>query len=481
MKKKDSLDKRDRLNWHGNKQNRCYRLQRALRHMAAAAAVVLAVMAGAAACGVMEQDRAENADAQTGEEADLPRDEAAWAEGRIDGQDDNDNGAWDAADGNGGTADQDASGGEETVDQNDASGSGMSDNDRLRGGESMSDNNSMSGNGSMSDNSMSDNDSMTGYGSMSDNDSEPDYGSMSDNSSMSDNDSGPDYGSMSDNSMSDNHLPDLGSMSDNDDTVLPETFEYPPNYLTLEMRRQICSSMEETAKENWADRLVIADNSIDFSDKKIACLGDSITEATNLLPLENYQQYTYPSILKELLGAEEVYNLGVGGSAVGRYWTDPFVERYIAIPKDVDIIIVMGGTNDGFCVTDDLFGRLGSREKRTFCGDLAELMYGLKRRYPGADIFFATPLPNIAQENARLENQSLIPQERFAEAIMALADAYGLQVIDLYNTNLLDSHNLEINANYVPDGVHPNQEGYRILAEHFAADLIRYYEGMQHE
>lgn len=191
---------------------------------------------------------------------------------------------------------------------------------------------------------------------------------------------------------------------------------------------------------------------------------------------EDYQQYSYPSRLKELLDAEEVYNLGIGGSSIGRYWADAFVDRYQEIPEDVDIIIVMGGTNDGFCVSEDELGNLDERKERTLCGDLDELFRGLKEDYPDADIFFATPLPNILQDYLMSERNYLLSQRRIVNVMLELAWEYDITVIDMYNSNILDSHDVDIVEEYITDGVHGNHAGYQILAEHFAAELVRYYE-----
>ena len=319
---------------------------------------------------------------------------------------------------------------------------GNTEEDTVSDNDGVSDN-TVSGNGSVSDNTVS------GNGSVSDN-------TVSGNGSVSDNTvSG--NGSVSDNTISGNGL-----------FVQPE--------MTLEERRQLHTSTEETILINEKDRERIAESRIDFSDKKIACLGDSITEASNLDSEEDWKQYSYPAQLKELLGAEEVYNLGIGGSSIGRYWADAFVDRYQEIPEDVDIIIVMGGTNDGFCVSDQEFGNLEERAYRTFCGDLDELMRGLKENYPDADIFFATPLPNILQDYLMSERDYLLPQKDFVDVILRMAQEYDFGLIDLYNSNLLDSHDVNIVAEYMPDGVHGNHDGYRILAEHFAAELVRYYE-----
>lgn len=248
-----------------------------------------------------------------------------------------------------------------------------------------------------------------------------------------------------------------------------------PEGLTLAERRALRTSYEETLEVNQADRERIAENRRDFSGLKIACLGDSITAAANLEGEEGYQQYSYPSRLKELLGAGEVYNLGIGGSSIGRYWSDAYVDRYQEIPEDADIIIVMGGTNDGFCVSDKEFGNLEERAFRTFCGDLDELMGGLRENYPDADIFFVTPLPNILQDYLMSERDYLLPQQRFVDVILTLADEYDYEVIDLYNSNILDSHDANVVAEYIPDGVHGNRDGYQIMAEHFAAEIIQYY------
>lgn len=246
--------------------------------------------------------------------------------------------------------------------------------------------------------------------------------------------------------------------------------------MTLEERRQYRTSLEETLEVNQADRECLAESTLDFSGKKIACLGDSITAASNLDNLEDYQQYSYPARLKELLGAEEVTNLGIGGSSIGRYWADAFADRYQEIPENTDIILVMGGTNDGFCVSEAEFGSLEQREARTFCGDLDELMRGIKENYPDAMVFFATPLPNILHDYLRSERSYLLPQKDFADVILTLADEYGFQVVDLYNSNILDSHDANIVEEYMPDGVHCNPQGYQILAEHFAAEIVRYDE-----
>ena len=267
---------------------------------------------------------------------------------------------------------------------------------------------------------------------------------------------------VSGNAVSGNHLPDPAL----------ERRE-----LTLKERQKVMSSHRQTMRENERDQRTISENDIDFSEIKIACLGDSITQAVNLDSLEDYQKLAYPNILKEALGAKEAVNLGIGGSSIGRYWADAFVDRYTQIPEDTDLILVMGGTNDGFCASFVEFGNSEERAERTFWGDLDELMDGLAEDYPDAEVIFLTPLPNSLQDYLKEDRKYLVPQEKFGEVIRILAGEHGMEVFDLYNSNILDGHDKDNVLHLMPDGVHPNEEGYRILGEHIAAEIIRLLDG----
>lgn len=254
-------------------------------------------------------------------------------------------------------------------------------------------------------------------------------------------------------------------------SLIPEDY-----VITPPPKSRVCASYEETMRINRADRETIAASTVDFSGMKIVCLGDSVTAGSNLDKLENYEAMSYPYQLREVLNAGEVVNLGIGGSSIGRYWENAFVDRYSSIPADADIIIVMGGTNDGFCASERELGSLEERRERTFAGDLDELLRKLKTDYPEAEILLATPLPNILHDMLRKERSFLLPQSSFVKIMKQLGQEYGVLVIDLYNTNLLNTHDAAVIHSFMPDGVHGNEMGYRILAEHFAAELIRDYQ-----
>ncbi len=245
---------------------------------------------------------------------------------------------------------------------------------------------------------------------------------------------------------------------------------------SLAERQLLRSSYDETMLWIEADDNVLADADMsEFEGKKIACLGDSITEACTRTEPDKIP-IAYPTRLREVLQASEVTNLGIGGASLGRYWYMPFCDRYQEIPEDTDIIFVMGGTNDGFCLTEDLIGNIEDREPNTLYGDVNDLMSGLKNDYPNAEIVFMTPLPNVTHDILRKEREGLLPQTVVVNCILELANEYGFEIIDLYNSNFFDSHDSNLLAEYLPDGTHPNPDGYNLLARHIAAELIRLHE-----
>jgi len=40
----------------------------------------------------------------------------------------------------------------------------------------------------------------------------------------------------------------------------------------------------------------------------------------------------------------------------------------------------------------------------------------------------------------------------------------------------LNSHDRDVNEQFIPDGIHGNEAGYRILAEHIASQIIQRIE-----
>ena len=156
--------------------------------------------------------------------------------------------------------------------------------------------------------------------------------------------------------------------------------------------------------------------------------------------------------------------------------TKLIIAQRVASVQEADLILVMGGTNDGFCMNQEELGTMQERKPRTFIGDLDELLKGLKENYPQAKVVLVTPLPNVLHDILRKERDYLLPQKTIVSTMKTLAGEYGIPVIDLYNSNILDTHDAAVIYNYMPDGVHCNADGYTLLAEHLGAELIRLYQ-----
>lgn len=247
----------------------------------------------------------------------------------------------------------------------------------------------------------------------------------------------------------------------------------------LAERVKIYSSYDDTMAINARDKEIIANSTIDFSGMKIACLGDSLTEASNL----SDESKGYTQALKDILGAEEVYNLGIGGSTVmaGNRGADPMVDRFGSIPQDTDIIIIFASTNDCLFENQWEFGFI-EYDKRmtegTFCGDLDEMLGGIKYRYiehgnKFVKLLFVAPPATVLNTEAREEQPGITEQSKFIDAIRTIAPPYGFDVIDMYNANFMNSHDSRIKQEFITDGVHPNEKGYYMIAEHLASEIIQ--------
>lgn len=214
----------------------------------------------------------------------------------------------------------------------------------------------------------------------------------------------------------------------------------------------INSRTDTTLLRSTVNDMILFCNKI-FGRKRVACAGNSITYG---VLLENVQD-TYPFQLQKLLGdGYEVRNYGVPGAMVqlnrsGTYMRKPQFEDIKSYKPD--IIILKLGTNDSRTNEwpQDAF----------FYADYARLVDELIKT--GATVYLCYPIPPYGE---KWEGRDKNVTERLIPIIDRIAQEKQLKVIDLYHLHKTED------SYYLPDGIHPNPEGYKRMAENIYKALL---------
>lgn len=213
--------------------------------------------------------------------------------------------------------------------------------------------------------------------------------------------------------------------------------------------------------------------------KKINFLGDSITEGHGTTAPDK----TFHQIIKERYSLKQARNYGIGGTRFARQSTPSenerhdldFNKRVFEMDDDADVVVVFGGTND-FGHGDANIGSFSDRDVYTFYGACHTLCNSLINKYPNSRIVFMTPLHREFEDNVcgthGIKKDMDAPLIKYVQIIKEVAQYYSLPVIDLYSISGLQPNVKIIREKYVPDGLHPNDEGHKVLAEVVAAALM---------
>jgi len=200
-------------------------------------------------------------------------------------------------------------------------------------------------------------------------------------------------------------------------------------------------------------------------------LGDSITEGHGTTDPEK----AFHQIIKEKYGLEFAYNYGIGGTRIARQLVptrdrtkhDLYFElRAEIMDRNADAVVVFGGTND-YGHGDAPFGETESEDIYTFCGAVNSLIGKLEREFPKAEIIFMTPLHRLNETQPTQPDGKIL--EDYVNAIREICKKRNIPVIDLFEINPLDPRDAEL----VPDGLHPSDEGHKIMAEVIAEELLK--------
>ena len=206
---------------------------------------------------------------------------------------------------------------------------------------------------------------------------------------------------------------------------------------------------------------------------KINFLGDSITAGA----VASSPDKTFCRLLETDYGFI-CRNYGMGGTRIAKqrnrahdcYDQDNFCARVSKMDADADVVMVFGGTND-FGHGEAPIGEMSDRTPDTFYGALHTLYSSLIERYPDSKIAILTPTHRISEDNPRGDGSKLADGallKDYVEAIREVAEYYSLPILDLYKDSGLQPKIAIIKEKYVPDGLHPNDEGHKILADKIA-------------
>ena len=210
---------------------------------------------------------------------------------------------------------------------------------------------------------------------------------------------------------------------------------------------------------------------MELKNKKIVFLGDSITQGVGVSIPEN----RYVDRVEKLTGAI-CKNFGISGTRIAKQaipsatesWDKDFISRVPELDEDADIVVVFGGTND-WGHGDAKLGCFESRDPFTFYGGLHTLYTSIVEKYPASQIVVLTPLHrdgelfHSVRENMEHAKKPYTLKD-YVNVIREVAEYYSIPVLDLFKTSGIQPAIPVIKETYIPDGLHPNDEGHKLLA-----------------
>ena len=199
---------------------------------------------------------------------------------------------------------------------------------------------------------------------------------------------------------------------------------------------------------------------------KVACIGNSITYG---MGISNRNHDSYPAQLQQMLGDKyEIGNFGKSGATLLRKGHMPYMQQIEfakALEFKPDIVVIHLGIND----TDP---RDWPNYRDEFIGDYRALIDTFRTINKKCRIFIAKMTP-IGHQHRRFDSGTRVWHEEIQQAIITIANtAKDVQLIDFYEP-LLPYPNL------IPDALHPNETGAKILAETVYRHIIGNFGGLQ--
>jgi lysophospholipase L1-like esterase len=194
---------------------------------------------------------------------------------------------------------------------------------------------------------------------------------------------------------------------------------------------------------------------------RVACVGDSITFGAGI---NDRQHDSYPAVLGGLLGAGwDVRNFGVNSTTLLHKGDRPYIKTKAhndALAFAPDDVVIMLGTNDskhrgdGSLEADKAINNW--QYQADFVPDYEALIAEFRKANPNVKVYACLPTPCLPGRwgiNGKTIHDDMIPLIRQA------AKDENASIIDL-NSALGEKREL-----LLPDTVHPNDAGAKLMAE----------------
>ncbi len=195
---------------------------------------------------------------------------------------------------------------------------------------------------------------------------------------------------------------------------------------------------------------------------KVACIGDSITYGAGVL--WSRARDSYPAQLQQMLGDEyQVVNYGASGRTLQEEGDTPYRKTvFIEHSQNIapDIVVIMLGTNDS-----KPFNWNAERYEEQYI-KLVQSYQSLEKK---PQIFLVAPPAAFIKdgEDKVVYNidQNVI-ENQIHDIVQHVAEQTGATFIDMFEVT-------KDHPEYFMDGVHGNQNGYKVIANTICSDLVK--------
>lgn len=241
------------------------------------------------------------------------------------------------------------------------------------------------------------------------------------------------------------------------------------------------NSLEKTQKINEIDKQILENNAFDFSTKTIQFLGDSITEGITASKDEEGNYVSYVNYANDHLKFAKCMNNGKAGRMFSDYAGPELsfsLEMGNMFNNNADIAVIFLGVNDYLTARENKrYGDYYAVESTAgYVGSVRYALRQLKESYPNQEIFFVTMYDIEKTANSTYSDVTgTLELTDYQDVLRKIVNDYGYHLIELYDIGFMDCTDMATSYRYTADGLHPSDEGYRILGEHIAAELSIYY------